>query len=119
MPRFKLTGLTLSSCVGLTPVPLSEILMGEFGALLVSVTVPLAAPADAGANSTLNGAVLPALIVSGSVRPLMLKAPGEIVACVIVRLAVPGLLRVILKVELLAVDTSPKLTVEGVAVSCG
>lgn len=105
--------------MGLAPVPVSEMLIGEFGALLVSVTLPLAAPADVGANSTLNVALLPALMVSGTVRPLMLNVPDEMVACVIVRLAVPGLLRVTLNVELLSVVTVPKLTVEGVALSCG
>lgn len=112
-------GLTFSSCVALTPVPVSEMLVGEPGALLVSVTLPLAAPFDVGANSTLNVELFPEFIVSGTVRPLMVKAPVDMVACVIVRVAVPGLLRVTLKVELLPVVTSPKPTLDGVEVSCG
>lgn len=93
--------------------------IGEVGALLVSVTLPLAAPVVVGANSTLNVEVLPEFIVSGTVRPLIVNAPVEMVACVMVRLAVPGLLRVTLRLELLPVVTFPKLTVDGVAVSCG
>jgi hypothetical protein len=40
--------------VACTPVPESAIVVGETVALLVTVTVPLAAPADVGLKTTLN-----------------------------------------------------------------
>jgi hypothetical protein len=48
LPKLTLAGLALSPpCV---PVPLSAIASGEFEASLVTVSVPLAAPADCDAN---------------------------------------------------------------------
>jgi hypothetical protein len=92
--------------------------IGEFGALLVRVTLPLAVPVDVGANATVNVELLPELIVSGTASPLILKALGETVTCVIVRFAVPELLRVIVCDALVPVVTLPKLTLEGVEESC-
>ena len=42
---------------GATPVPESEIVAGEFVALLVTTTVPVTAPDVAGSNATLSVAV--------------------------------------------------------------
>lgn len=47
-PRFVV--LKVSTWVADTPVPLKAMSAGEFGALLTIVTLPLAAPADAGEN---------------------------------------------------------------------
>lgn len=57
------------------PVPLKDTVVGEFGALLVIVTLPVRLPAVVGANRTLNVAVPPAAIVVGRVSPLTLYAP--------------------------------------------
>lgn len=53
-PNPKLVVLKESTTVCATPVPLSGIVAGEFGALLTIVTLPLAVPADVGANCTLK-----------------------------------------------------------------
>ena len=54
------------------PVPLKDKIFGEFGALLVMLTVPVRLPAAVGANSTLNVAVPPAGTAAGVVNPLTL-----------------------------------------------
>lgn len=55
-----------TACV---PVPESEMLIGEFVALLVTVTVPDTVAADAGANATLSVAVCPAPIICPAITP--------------------------------------------------
>lgn len=49
-PKPRLVVLNVSICVDATPVPLMAMTAGEFSALLTIVTLPLAVPADAGAN---------------------------------------------------------------------
>ena len=46
---------------------------GEFGASLISETVPVMLPEDVGVNKTLNVALLPDAITVGTVRPATLK----------------------------------------------
>jgi len=46
--------------VAATPVPVSEIIIGEFGALLVSETDPEELLAELGMNTALKLALLPA-----------------------------------------------------------
>jgi hypothetical protein len=77
LPAFtlvKLTrvGLEESVTEAAVPLPLKDRTLGELGALLVMVTVPLWLPAVVGANSTLKLAVPPAAIVAGVVIPLTL-----------------------------------------------
>lgn len=72
-PKAKLGGVAVKTSVAVAPVPLRGIAMGEFGALLVSVIPPVALPADVGAKSALNVAFPPALIVIGTVNPVMLN----------------------------------------------
>ena len=67
LPKLKLAGFTLSP--GCAPVPLSAIVAGEPAALLVTLTLPLAAPAAVGANTTLNVSVCDGFNVAGSVAP--------------------------------------------------
>src|SRR5487761_195196 len=119
LPKFTLVGFAVNSADAATPEPLREIDIGEFGALLVSATLPVTLPTDAGANAASKVALLPGAIVSGTVSPLMLNPAPETAACVIVRLAVPGLLSRIVCVLVLPVATLPKLTLEGVAEICG
>jgi hypothetical protein len=72
LPKLKLFGLEESVTDAATPVPVSEIVAGEFGALLDTVTEPVKLPAVVGANTALNVALCPAAIVVGVVRPLTL-----------------------------------------------
>lgn len=90
----RLDGLAESVTVAATPVPLSATVLGELGALLVMLTVPVKLPAVLGANKTLNEAVPPAATVVGVVSPLTLKLLPLTAICVIVRGAVPVLVKV-------------------------
>lgn len=72
LPKLRLVGLAVSVTAAATPVPLKEIVAGEPGALLVTVTVPVKVPADVGANTALNVALAPAATVEGVASPLML-----------------------------------------------
>ena len=53
-PKPKLVELKDRTRVCATPVPLSAIVAGEFGALLTTLTLPVTAPAEAGANCTVK-----------------------------------------------------------------
>jgi hypothetical protein len=77
----------VSDCA--TPVPLRAIVAGEFGALLTTVTLPLAAPADAGENCTLKLPDCPAPREIGRLSALVLKPLPLAVTPVIVSVAVP------------------------------
>jgi hypothetical protein len=109
----------LGESIPWVPVPLKEIVRGEFGALLTSETEPVTLPAEVGAKTTLKVVFFPAAIVAGTVRPLMLKPVPDTVACEIVRVAVPPLVRLIVCELLLPVTTLPKLALVGLAESCG
>jgi len=52
LPKLTLVGV-MESC-GWTPVALSAMVVGEFGALLTSDTLPVTLPAAVGANRTLK-----------------------------------------------------------------
>lgn len=54
LPKLRFVLLSESVRVEATPVPLKPITAGLFGALLTTETLPLADPADAGANCTLK-----------------------------------------------------------------
>jgi len=65
-----LVGLAVSVTEAATPVPVKETAFGEFGALLVTVTLPVSTPAVVGANSAVNATVAPPAIVAGVFSPL-------------------------------------------------
>lgn len=79
-PKLKLAGFAPSRKVGITPVPVREMANGVPGALLTSETEPVTLPADVGENTALNMPVLPAAIVTGTARPVMLKPAPETLA---------------------------------------
>jgi hypothetical protein len=70
-PNGTLVELTVIAGVVATPVPLSETVEGEVGALLVSEMLPGELPAVVGANVTLKLAAPPAAIMAGVARPLI------------------------------------------------
>ena len=71
-------GVTVSCPVAATPVPDKGTVRVGFGAFEVIVTVPLALPADGGANVTLKVVPCPAVSATGVVIPLRLKPVPEI-----------------------------------------
>ena len=117
LPNGKLVGVAPSRVLEATPVPLSASASGEFGALLTSESDPLTAPADAGANTTLNVEFPPAAIVFGMVSPVVLKPAPVIFAVVIVTLAFPPFDKVIVCELLFPTVTLPKLALVGFAES--
>src|SRR2546426_11831699 len=88
--------------------------LGELGALLTSETLPDALPVAVGANCTLKVLDCPAARVRGKVSPLMLKPAPVKLACAMVKLAPPELVRVRFCTPVLPTSTLPKLTLAGV-----
>ena len=75
-PNPRLVVLNESDWVAATPVPVSATNAGEFGALLTTVMLPLAAPAAVGANCTVRFAELPAAMFNGKASvPTLKPAP--------------------------------------------
>jgi hypothetical protein len=116
LPKLTLDGAD-ESCASI-PVPLRATLSGELGALLVTVTLPLALPVAVGAKAALNVAFWPALMVSGVVIPLIAKPLPDALAAETTTLAVPEFDSVIVWDPLLPTRTLPKLTLEVLAESC-
>ena len=72
VPKLRLVGFA-PSVPGVTPLPESGTVRVGFEAFDVTVRLPLALPADVGANDTLNVALCPAVSVTGVVIPLKLN----------------------------------------------
>jgi len=70
-PKEMLVVLNVNTSVAATPVPLNPMVVGEFGALLTRLTVPVAAPAVAGLNCTLKLLVCPDESVRGRAKDPM------------------------------------------------
>jgi hypothetical protein len=81
--------LRARSSVAAVPVPLSETVVGEAEASLITETFPEMAPAFFGEKTILNVARFPASTVRGSVTPVMVTPAAVVLACVIVRLDPP------------------------------
>ena len=80
-------------CVAEVPDPDRLMVVGEFEALLVTVTVPESAPAVAGSKCTLNEVVCPCANGSGKDTPLTVKFADALTA-EIVTVEFPVLVRV-------------------------
>lgn len=116
LPTWTLPKLTLEGFaerVACVPVPVKAIAAGEPVALLVIETLPLALPAEVGANCAVNEVFAPALIVAGTARPLMLKPAPDALAAVIVNAALPVLVNVTVCGELPPTFTFPNATLAG------
>ncbi len=115
LPKLALGGVT-KSC-GCTPVPLRATVLGEMGALLSSERLPDTLPVAVGANCTLSVLDCPGGRVSGKVNPLMVKLAPVALACAMVRLAVPELVKVRFCRPVLPTSTLPRLMLGGVTES--
>jgi len=100
------------------PVPLSAMVAGEFGALLVIETLPEALPAAVGANCTANVVPSPGFSVSGTGRPERVNPVPEALATEMVSATFPEFVSVMFCDVLLPTLTFPKLTLVVVNVSC-
>jgi hypothetical protein len=100
------------------PLPVMEIVVGEFGALLTIEIEPLALPPAVGANCAVNDVLCPAAKILGVASPLMLNPTPVAVACEIVKLAAPPFVKVTVCDPVLPVTTEPNVTTAGLAPSC-
>jgi len=116
LPKLTLDGVT--EICGCIPVPVREIVAGEFVALLTTATLPARLPVEVGANVTLNEVDWPAARLSGSVIPLVLKPVPVALTCEMETLEFPVLEIVTLWVALEPVARLPKFSDVGDAESC-
>src|SRR5579863_76852 len=73
LPRARVVGLTVSWPAAAVPVPDNGIFNVGFDAFEVTATLPLAAPADVGANTTVKLVLWPVVSVTGTLVPLRLN----------------------------------------------
>jgi hypothetical protein len=118
--KFTLMGLAVSAVLEATPEPVNGMVMfGKVGSLLESTTLPEAAPAALGANSTLNVVLPLAAIFIGVASPVMLKPVPVTVEELTLNVAVP-VFEIFMVCELLVpTATLLKLAVLGLAASDG
>lgn len=98
-------------------MPVNAMAIGEPGASLEMEMLPVELPAAVGANFAVSDVFCPALIVTGTAMPLMLKPGPEALAAEIVTLAVPVLVKVTGTEPLLPTRRLPKLMLVGFAAS--
>ena len=99
---------------GWVPLPAREIVVGEMAASLTSEMLPDTLLVAVGAKCTLKVLDCPGGRVSGKVSPLMLKPAPVKLACAMVKLALPELVKVRFCTPVLPTSTLPKLTLAGV-----
>ena len=116
LPKLRVEGLALSSRV--TPVPDREMMVAGDQRLFAvqMVIVPVTLPVEVGVNVALKLVLCPAARVSGRDSPDLLKPAPVTLACEIVRLAAPELVRVTVWVTVPPTTTFPKLMLAGRAV---
>jgi hypothetical protein len=112
--KFTELGLIPNCACVVTPDPLRLMTRGEFGAELVTETVPEALPDAVGANVAVNVAVCPAVSVCEA-SALILKPVPLALAPLIVRLAVPLLVKVTFTDDEFPIKMLPKLILAGFA----
>ena len=108
-----MVGETVSCPAAAVPVPESGIVKVGFEALEVMVTLPLAAPAEVGANDTLKLVLCPEVSVTGAVIPVMLNPVPLTPTAEMVTLDPPVLVTVSDRVCLFPTTTLPKLRLVG------
>jgi len=100
-----------------TPAPLKLIVRGDPLAVLVTVTVPVAFPTAAGANFAVKLRVWEGATVAGVLTPVRLNPVPLTTILETVAAAFPVFVSAICWLALLLVDTFPKFTLAGLALS--
>lgn len=118
-PEMPQAGAPGAGVPGVTPAPLREIIEGELLASLATETLPVAPPVAAGANVTVRSVEFPGPRVVVAPTPLALKPVPLTVTAEKVRLAFPLLAKVTPRELVPPTLTLPKVTLLGLAVSCG
>jgi len=88
-PKARLVGLAETETEEGAPLPLKEIVAGEFGAVLETVMVPARLPAVVGANTALTVVLPPGASIVGPLKPVTLYAAPLTVSWEIARDALP------------------------------
>jgi hypothetical protein len=117
LPKLRLVRLA-ASAPGATPVPDNGMARAGLEALEVIVTLPLALPADEGANVTLKLVLPPAGNVSGVAIPFTLNPVPLIPSCEISTLDVPALVSVTVSDCWAPTVTLPKASLVELGDSC-
>jgi len=117
LPKPRLAGAT-ARAPGATAVPVIARTIFAFDALDTIARLPVTLPADVGAKVTCNVELCPDASVRGNVRPLTRTPAPVAVACEIVALLPPELVRVTLWLCVLPTRTLPKATAAGATPSC-
>jgi hypothetical protein len=112
-PKLRLAGLALRRVAAATAVPLTVTLVGELDAVLMTETVPDAAPTVLGEKTILRFDCWPAAIVIGNEPPVTVNPVAEIVACVTIRLDPPPLDTVIDWEAVPLTATGPNVIADG------
>jgi hypothetical protein len=107
LPKLRLVGVTeICDC---TPVPLNEIVAGEFVAVLNTLILPDTAPEFAGAKLALSAILWPAARVTAPEMPVTLNPVPVADTCEMLTLPVPVLVSVIACDAELPTSVLPKL----------
>ena len=115
MPNITLDGMT--EICGCTPVPLSEIVMGELLALLTTLTLPATAPVAAGEKLTVSGRLCPGARVTPPENPVTTNPAPEEAICEMFTLPVPAFVKVSACEVELPTSVLPKLRLDMLAES--
>jgi len=110
-------GVSCRTCA--EPVPLSGMVVGEFGALLTSIRLPEELVPEVGVKLAVKAVDFPGASVSGKARPLRLNPVPGPASCVMLRFAPPTLVRVTVCELVWPTVTVPKLTLPGATEICG
>ena len=119
LPKLRAAGLEVSVTTEAWAIALQESCAGEPTALLAILMAPLAAPADVSFNDAVKFALCPAAIFRGVVIPETPMPEPVALTLEIVNGESPEFASRIVWVVVAPVGTSPKLTDDGVRVSCG
>ena len=98
-----------------TPDPDSEMMVGEFVALLAMVMIPVRLPAAAGAKATSNVAFCPGARIIPAETPLVVNPAPELLTWEMDTLEFPALVIVIAKTLVLPRGTFPKVKLDELA----
>jgi len=113
LPKAKLPGFAIRVALAATPLPESESVCGDAGALSVNTMLPVTPPAVVGANWTLKEVLCPAPRVDGKESPLMVKPAPLSVARLITIFTFPLFVRVTFCEVLWPTVTFPKFKEAG------
>lgn len=116
-PKLMDAGLTARFTAGPIPVPARVIVVGEFEALLVKLTLPFTTPPAVGMNTTLKLVDCPGFKFTGNVSPVTVNSAPVMARLVIVTALFPVFVTVIICELAEPMMTVPKSIAVGLALN--